>query len=291
MKLHWKTSLCMTMLSLFVFILSAAAAPNVSKPILIEGALGIETSTLVDGHQDASQQQIGGWTYTTGTLDGYPVVVCLTGEGGARAAAATAVGIERFHPYAVINQGTSGGNDPALHVYDIVLGRKSFDSSAWRSHPSEEGEGVDYKDIELRGTYDPTAGLRDPNSQIYYYADQELLAAAHKAQTEYTRGSVVEGCINTSNSWNDQIDRILWLYHAYGASCEEMETNAAAQICQEYHIPFVGIRIISNAALHHERYCPDTGTACQEYVMRVVRCYVSDQKTPVRELLPHRRRI
>lgn len=270
---------------MILFVWSAAAAPAMPKPILIEGAWSPETTTLIAGLKNPSHQQIGGWTYTAGMLDGYPVVVCLTGEGAARAAAATAVGIERFQPGAVINQGTSGGNDPALHIYDIVIGRKSFDSSAWRSHPSPEGAGVDYKDIELRGTYDPTAGLRDPNSQIYYFADAGLLAAAHEAQNKYTRGSIVEGCINTSNCWNDQIDRILWLHRSYGASCEEMETNAAAQICQEYHIPFVGIRVISNTAIHHEAYCPDTAAACQEYVMQVVRCYVSGQKNSTEKIM------
>lgn len=39
------------------------------------------------------------------------------------AAAATAIAIERYKPIAIINQGTSGGHDPELKVYDIVLGR------------------------------------------------------------------------------------------------------------------------------------------------------------------------
>jgi len=279
MKLRWKASLFMAVLFSFLTVLSAAAAAaSGAKPILLEGAWDFEMSKLASGLKDTKQQQFGGWTYTSGTLNGYPVVVCRTGEGAARAAAATAVGIEHFHPQAVINQGTAGGNDPALHNYDIVLGKKSFDSSSWRSHPSPAGAGVDYKDIELRGTYDPTAGLRDPNSQIYYMADPELLAAAQAVKNKYTRGSIAAGCINTSNCWNEQIDRILWLHRAYGASCEEMETNAAAQICQEYHIPFLGIRVISDAAIHHEGFCPATAEACQKYVLQVVGRYVSDKK-------------
>ena len=277
MKLHGKCSLCMIGLFMLMFALSAAAAAPV-KPVLLEGAWDKEISAWGADLKGAKCQQIGGWTYTSGMLDGCPVVVCRTGEGGARAAGATAVGIEHFRPCAVISQGTARGNDPALHVYDIVLGRKSFDSSAWRSHPSAKGAGVDYRDIELRGTYDPTAGRRDSNSQIYYFADEDLLAAAHEAQVTYTRGTVVEGCINTSNSWNEQIDRILWLHRAYGASCEEMETNAAAQICQAYHIPFLGIRVISNTVLHQEKFCQDTVVACQAYVAQVVGCYVRRQQ-------------
>ena len=40
-------------------------------------------------------------------------------------AAATAVAIEKFNPIAIINQGTSGGHDPSLNVFDIVLGKRT----------------------------------------------------------------------------------------------------------------------------------------------------------------------
>ena len=85
MKQRWGTSFCMACLFVFTFILSAAAAPAAPKPVLLEGAWDFETATLVAGLKDTSCQQFGGWTYTSGTLDGYPVVVCRTGEGGARA--------------------------------------------------------------------------------------------------------------------------------------------------------------------------------------------------------------
>ena len=52
---------------------------------------------------------------------------------------------------AVINQGTSGGHDPELHTFDIVLGAKSVNYSAWKSVASAEGEGVDYTALEMNG--------------------------------------------------------------------------------------------------------------------------------------------
>ena len=126
MKLRWKASLFMAVLFSFLTVLSAAAAaaPE-AKPILLEGAWDFEMSKLTSGLKDTKQQQFGGWTYTSGTLNGYPVVVCRTGDGAAQA-----------------------------------------------------------------------------------------------VKNKYTRGSIVAGCINTSNCWNEQIDRILWLHRAYGASCE-----------------------------------------------------------------------
>ncbi len=259
---------------LLLLTLTAAAAPQPSKPLLIEGAMSIETSTLTAALQDPTSRRIGAWTYTSGTLDGYPVIVCLTGQGAAQTSAATAIGIETFHPCAVISQGTAGANDPSLHNYDIVLGRQAFDSSAWHSDYAPEGAGADYRAFTLRGTYGPDTDISLPAGQIYYDADPILLAAAHAAQPAYTKGHITEGRINSSNCWNEQVDRILWFHHTYGAACEEMETNPAAQICQEYQVPFLGIRIISNTIFHQQPFTPDTGTACQEYVLAVARQYI-----------------
>lgn len=52
-----------------------------------------------------------------------------------------------------------------------------------------------------------------------------------------------------------------------------METHAAAHICKNYKVPFLGIRIISNTEIHNENFDPATGTACQQYVLEVVKSY------------------
>ena len=47
---------------------------------------------------------------------------------------------------------------------------------------------------------------------------------------------------------------MLYLNEIWGASCEEMETNAVAQICQTYDVPFLGIRILSNTGIYGENF-------------------------------------
>ena len=84
---------------------------------------------------------------------------------------------------------------------------------------------------------------------------------------------MVIGKISSSNNWNRQIDRIRFYNEKYGSSCEEMETHAAAHICKNYKVPFLGIRIISNTEVHNEDFDPATGTACQQYVLEVVKSY------------------
>lgn len=251
-----------------------AAYDSAKRPLLLEGAMGIETTTMIEALTDPTEYTLGQYDYVAGTYCGYPVVVCRTEQGEANAAASTALAMEFFNPVAVINQGTSGGHDPALHTYDIVIGKQSFDGSAWKSGTSAKGVGVDYKDIEMQGVYayDKTAGKF--TQQVYFAADATLLTAANAVKNTYTQGSVVNGIIDSCDAWNNQVDRMLYLYETFGSSCEEMETNAVAQVCKTYDIPFLGVRILSNTGIHGESFDWKTGAACQSYVLNVAKQYI-----------------
>ncbi len=242
-----------------------------AQPILVEGAMACETDWLIGKLENPSEQRIGGWRFVCGEIRGIPVVVSVTSIGTTNAAAATVLGIERFHPAAVINQGTSGGHDPALHTFDIVLGAKTFDASAWISRA--ERRGADGRHIELRPSYYYDSDSRENREKIELEADPELLEAAVAEAASYQAGRVVSGKIATSNNWNRQRDRIRFLYEKFGSSCEEMEAHASAQICRNYGVPFLGIRILSNAELHGEEFDPAAGTACQQYVLAVIQSY------------------
>ena len=242
-----------------------------AQPILVEGAMDCETDWLIGELENPSEQRIGGWRFVGGEIQGIPVVVSVTSIGMTNAAAATALGIEHFHPAAVINQGTAGGHDPALHTFDIVLGAKTFDASAWVSRL--ERRGADVRHIELLPScyYDSDSG--EDRKEIELEADPELLEAAMAEAASYQAGRVVPGKFATSNNWNRQLDRILFWYEKFGSSCEEMEAHASAQVCRNYGVPFLGIRILSNAELHGEDFNPATGTACQQYVLAVIKSY------------------
>ena len=60
----------------------------------------------------------------------------------------------------------------------------------------------------------------------------------------------------------------------YGLSCEEMESNAVAQICKTYEIPYLAIRILSNTGIYGEDFNPATGPQCQSYTLNVAKQYI-----------------
>jgi adenosylhomocysteine nucleosidase len=97
-------------------LLSACGARDVRapvearRPIIVQGAMDAEMRKLAAALDHASEEHAGGWTFWAGTLDGAAVVVSKTMKGMSNAAAATALGAERYHPLAIVNQGTAGGH-------------------------------------------------------------------------------------------------------------------------------------------------------------------------------------
>lgn len=246
------------------------------RPILIEGAMNTETEVLVRALKNPVAYREMNYLFVAGTYKNYPVVIVRTEIGMANAAASTALAIKKFNPVAVINQGTSGGHDSALKIGDIVIGKRSFDYAAFKSSYTAAGAGIDLTQQENIGTYayDQTSGKFQAYTE--YFADKTLLDVAEKVAAAHKEFNVATGVIGTANSWLNSIDYINFLNKTYGSSCEEMETNAVAQICQNVGVPFIGIRILSDNILHDDRYVPESAKTCQDFVLLVVESYICD---------------
>ncbi len=248
------------------------------RPIMIQGPMPIEAEKFAQKLEDVKEEKSGDFVFYIGTLDNYPVIVAKTGKGMENTAAATAVAIEKYNPIAIINQGTSGGHDPDLNVFDIVLGKRTTNLGALKTGDKGEGEGIDpttWKPMDLMAS-EGSAG-EDPNAEKarFYEGDEDLLAAANAVKDTYTKGEIVEGTIGSADVWNNEVDRIKWFHTKYGTSVEEMEGAAAAQIAKAYDVPFLGIRVLSNNKVNGGQYNPETATECQEYVYEVVKQYIT----------------
>jgi adenosylhomocysteine nucleosidase len=203
--------------------------------------------------------------------------------GMSNAAAATAIAIERYKPIAIINQGTSGGHDPELKVYDIVLGRYTTNIGAFRTPKKALGEGSNA--LEWNEAFDVLPDDEsdpEPIAIRKFEADAELLTAAHRAQNNYTQGNVVEGTIGSADVWNNELDRIAFFHKNYATSVEEMEAASVAQIASQFKVPFLGIRVLSNNITNGGAYDAGTGEACQHYVLDVVVEYMKAKQAALK---------
>ncbi|MDA9557390.1 5'-methylthioadenosine/S-adenosylhomocysteine nucleosidase [Vibrio sp.] len=248
------------------------------QPIMIQGPMPIEAENFAALLKDVRIEKTGNFTFYIGTLNDYPIVVAQTSKGLENTAAATAIGIERYRPIAIINQGTSGGHDKSLNVGDIVLGKRSFNAGNFKTPKAKEGEGIHptkWIPMDIMASEGSAGEGTDAEKVRYYEGNTELLASAHAVKEEYKRGKVVEGTIASANFWNNEIDRMNWLHKHYGSSTEEMETSSAAMMSEAYGIPFLGVRVLSNNATNGGKYDPSTAEDCQHFVKEIVEHYIS----------------
>ena len=246
------------------------------RPILLEGAMNIETDILVKALKNPVTYRDSKYLFIAGTYKNYPVVVVRTEQGLANAATSTALAIKMFNPIAVINQGTAGGTVPEAHVGDIVIGEKSIPASALKTVYSPEGAGVDYTAQEMRGTF-----VYDENKKVFerrgeYLADKTLLEVSKKVADTHSYFNVVTGTIASADWWMSWIDYVNFLHEKYGMTAEEMETVSAAQICHNMNVPFIGIRVVSDNDINDEEYRSDVADKSQRFTLLVVYAYVRD---------------
>ena len=272
---------CTFLIAVYTIATPALAQDGAPRPIVVQGAMQIEVEKLVSRLDNATLDHVGGWHFWRGTMHGYPVIVSKTLKGIANAAAATVLAIERYRPIAIVNQGTAGGLDADLHVYDIVIGTSSVSLGAFKTPYREKGSGsqpLDWVPLNLTAS-DGSAG-KDPKARTVarFAGDEPLIDAARRAKPQYTRGQVVEGAIGSSDMWNDEVDRVSRFRSEYGTLVEEMETASAAQIAGLFATPFLGIRIVSDNITNGGTYDPKTSEACEDYVVDVIKAYVATLK-------------
>lgn len=255
----------------------ASAEEENQQPILIQGPMPIEAENFAERLENVEEEESGTFVFYKGTVDDYPVIVMKTGKGMENTAAATALAIEKFNPAAIINQGTSGGHDPDLNVFDIVLGERTVNLGSLKTGNREDGEGItptEWIPMDLMASEGSAGEDPDAENIRYFEGDKDLLEAAQAVKETHTDGKVVEGTIGSADVWNNEVDRIQWFHENFSSSVEEMEGAAGAQIAKAYDTPYLGIRILSNNKTNGGEYNPETAASNQDYVYEVVKEYI-----------------
>lgn len=104
----------------------AAAAPagvllDRQPRIAVISAFTRELETLLRTTRDQRNHVLNGTVFTTGTLEGKPVVLFLSGVSMVNAAMHTQLALDRFRVTHVVFSGIAGGVDPALHIGDVSV--------------------------------------------------------------------------------------------------------------------------------------------------------------------------
>lgn len=167
--------------------------------------------------------------FHTGKINGTDVVLLQCGIGKVNAAIGTTLMIERFKPRYIINTGSAGGINSALHIGDVVISREV------RHHDVDvTAFGYEHGQVpQLPAAFTANSVLID-----------SALVAAQSLNMPVTQGLIISG-----DSFMHHEARITHIRSLFpDAQAVEMEAAAVAQVCHQFQVPFVIIRALSDIA-------------------------------------------
>jgi adenosylhomocysteine nucleosidase len=227
---------------ILAFTLQGFSQEKAARPIALIG-ISSEIAPVESRIGKPVVTRIQGVVFTSGLLDGVPVVTARSGAGKVNAAFAATLLVDHFQPSAVVFTGTAGAIDPELSPGDVVIG------TAVGYH--------DFGDFTAGGfvrsqTRDASSGRLDPS---FFPADPALLAAARRASAAVKLspgGNVAphirEGRIVTGDAFVANPTRRKDLRRELNASAVEMEGAAVAQVCARSGVPMIILRSITDHA-------------------------------------------
>lgn len=187
-------------------------------------AMESEFELLASAMENKVERQISGLLFLEGKMAGKTMILGKSGIGKVSAAIGAVEMLRFFSPDCIINSGVAGGLDAALQVSDIILGEKTVYHDVWC------GEGNAYGQIQ---------GLPP-----YYLADRNLLQAALSIDSPV---NIRSGLICSGDRFITKAAELNFIKEKFPeAIAVDMESCAIAQVCYQYSIPFISIRIISD---------------------------------------------
>ena len=218
-------------------------------------------------------QRIAGVEFTTGQLQGKPVLLFLSGISMTNAAMNTQRALDHFKVRRLLFSGIAGGVDPALHVGDVAVPRRwapylegvlarettpgHYQPPPWMDDLVGPGFGPFVpRSVEVRSSRQ--AGTE---RKAWFEVDAALLAMAERiAQTPLQRCDARLQCLSQAPrvvvggngvSGAAFVDNAAWREYAFNtfqAQVLDMESAATAQVAYSNQVPFIAFRSLSDLA-------------------------------------------
>lgn len=205
------------------------AAPRIA-PVGIMCATRSEAAPFLAAMEDASLGKLALFEFHKGTFGGKPAVVVCSGVCKGNASMVAQILISHFGVQAVVNAGTAGALDPAVGLFDVVVGTRF------------EHHDMVFPDEFLMNSYPfyPDSGFN---------ANEALVAAARAAASQW-EGAVHFGKMATGEQFVTD-ERRADVVAACAPLSVDMESAAMAQVCfANDDTPFISVRSMTDTASH-----------------------------------------
>lgn len=213
----------------------------------IIGAMHEEVMLLKSELNNVKVNERGSRTFYEGSFLEHEVILCLSGWGKSAAASTTSSLIEIFNVNQILFVGLAGSLQEHICIGDIVIGNELIQHD------------MDLKDFTMAGDVHP------PFYKSYCFKTQTSLTALGANTAEEFKANlrvhaypeinnsyqpnVHIGQIGTGDQFVSSVEMKQTILHKYpNLLCAEMEGAAIAQIANDYNVPFLIIRVISDNA-------------------------------------------
>lgn len=234
-----------------------------NKVILIQGAMDIEVQYIINLLKNKRIIQIAEYEFYEGTINNIKIVVSKTLVGTINATIATSIGIEKFNPDIVINQGIAGAHKENLHVGDIVIGEKCCNINSYKMPIKSKGKGSNPFEWELNKR---AKDIQHANLKLVDIIEKSLISNTNTN----TKNKIYRGILGSGDVFNREYDRIVWIHDTFNNLCEDMESIGTYSVCNKFKVPCIGIRIISNNELLLEELDKEQAIELQQILINIL---------------------
>ena len=251
----------------------ASAKLDAAPRIAVLSAFQPELTLLLTRVEQPKKHSVNGVEFTTGTLQGKPVVLFLSGISMTNAAMNTQLVLDRFQVSHVVVSGIAGGVNPGLNIGDVTVARQwgqYLDVLAAReAAPGRYKPPVWMDDVKLPnfGMLHPrpvevrSAGRTGMEKKFWFAADPALLEVAGRIQgVELQKCEASGKCLShapklvtggngvSGPAFVDNAAFREYTFKTFQANVLDMETAAVAHVAYSNGVPYIAFRSLSDLA-------------------------------------------
>ena len=241
--------------------------------IAVISAFQPELTLLLGRVEQPRKYGVNGVEFTTGTLQGKPVVLFLSGISMVNAAMTTQLALDRFQVSNIVVSGIAGGVNPGLHIGDVTVAQRwgqylevvaaretapgQYKLPGWVQDASFGHYGAFYpRTVEVR-----SAGRAAAERKFWFESDARLLAVARSVEGLPLERCDAQGhCLGrpprivvggngvSGQAFVDNAALREYTFNTFQANVLDMETAAMAHVAHANGVPFIAFRSLSDLA-------------------------------------------
>ena len=177
-------------------------------------------------------QKFGKRTFYKGSHDKHELILVQSGLGKVNAAVVSTLLIEKFECELLLFSGVAGGIDPGIEIGEVIIGESLIQ--------------YDYgtlKNRELLPFRPGSIPTGESKNELAYSLDPKI-----KHKIKVSLPNVRMGIILTGDVFLQCEETQKELFEKYGAQAIDMEGAAVAQVAEQFGIPAIVVRCLSDLA-------------------------------------------